>query len=275
MKNAAIFIILFVPLLGGQVFGQPTQGGGAYVDNASITSTVVTGNDAVGEGTGVYAAGSSSLVNNTVADNRQHGSPFAKKVGEVFGGGVVFFVDEIARKALIVSLTEAPSNVRNFYRTWGECGQNILAASDVNDGKQNSAAIIAAQVITPDIDARRDNSKAAAYAAAGNNVPGINNKMPADTARRAAHWCYELAAAGQTDWFLPSREQLKRLYVAKDAVNVALTAQSATLLNSGYYWSSTQANACEAWYVYFDNGETNTGVKSNAANVRPIREYSY
>ncbi len=271
MKKTTILIALFVLLLqGGQLLGQATQGGGAYVDNASVTSSVVTENEARGEGTGIYTAGSSTLVNNTVADNAQKGMPFSKKVGETFGGGIIFFVDEVARRVLVVSPTEAPNNVRDFYKTWGECGQDIAAASNLNDGAANSAAIIAAQVITRAIDACTDNQRAAEA-----NHCCQSCTLPADTARRAAHWCHESEAAGQTDWFLPSREELKRLYVAKSVVNEALTSAGADALGSGYYWSSTQANAYEAWYVFFDNGETNTGVKSNVANVRPIREYRY
>jgi hypothetical protein len=265
------FALCALLLQGNSVLGQATQGGGAYVDGATITNSVVSGNEAVGEGTGVYAAGSSALVNNTVADNAQSKAnrTATQKVGDAFGGGIVFFVDEVAHKLLVVSPNEAPSSVEYSYKTWGEDGQDIATASDLNDGAANSAAILAAQVVTRAIDAEVDNPRATEHNGSS------KFKLPADTARRAAHWCAESKTAEQTDWFLPSREQLKKLYVAKDIVNVALVAAGATTLGSGYYWSSTQANAYEAWYVFFDNGETNTGVKTNVANVRPIREYSY
>ncbi len=191
------------------------------------------------------------------------------QVGSLLGGGVVYHVDEVTRKVLVVALTESPTNAKNFYRTWGEGGHLITGASYGKNGLKNTKAIIAGQVIIQDIDACRDNTVGkgteSKYSCTG-------FKLPADTARRAAHWCTEL---GQ-EWFLPSREQLKKMYNAKSAVNAVLaTTQGATLLGDGFYWSSTQSGAHDAWYVFFDNGETNASLKTNSGSVRPIREYVY
>ncbi len=186
-------------------------------------------------------------------------------MGTLLGEGVVFHVDEVTRKVLVVSLTEAPVNAKNFYKTYGECGQLIPEASYGKNGKKNTAAIIVSQVIRPEITPQ-DNP----YPKTGDYRD--NSRKP-DTARRAAHWCTELQ--GAEEWFLPSREQLKKLYEAKSVVNQTLASLEATLLSDGYYWSSTQLDAYNAWYVFFDNGEVAASAKSNAGNVRAIMEYSY
>ncbi|MDR2840869.1 MAG: DUF1566 domain-containing protein [Paludibacter sp.] len=265
MKYISFVFMLFIANIW--LVAQTSEGGGVYAKGTTITSTVVSENFASGEGTGVYVTENSSLYLSTVADNRQV-KTFIPKTGDFIDGGLVFFVDNKTRTALIVSPTEMPSSVKYTYKTYGEAGQNIANASNMNDGKQNHNAIIAAQVVIPDVDADRDNLLAVS---AGHSS---HFKLPADTVKRAAHWCAELNAGGVSDWYLPSREELKKLYVAKDSVNQMLTTVNmpATPLSNGYYWSSTQANAFEAWYVYFDNGETNVGLKSNVANVRAIRK---
>jgi hypothetical protein len=179
-------------------------------------------------------------------------------VGDVYEGGVVFFVDHSAHRALVVSLAEAPDTLR--YRTWGECGLSTAAAS-VDSGLPNSAALLSAQVVVRDINARRDNPNAQ-----------IDFVLPADTIRRAAHWCASLVDTGKTEWFLPAREQLKLLYEAKASVNPALQTLGVATLGEGYYWSSTQRDAYEAWYVFFDDGEVGSSLKSNVGHVRAVRE---
>ncbi|MDR0710858.1 MAG: DUF1566 domain-containing protein [Prevotellaceae bacterium] len=262
MKQLFTFMMLLsLALQREPLYAQASQGGGAYVDNSTITSSVLSNNQATGAGTGVYATGSSQLVNNTVADNRQL-KLFTQQVGDIYEGGVVFYVNPEDRRGLVASLTEAPDSLK--YKTWGENGQEVDGASNTEDGKENTAKIIAMQTITPAIDAK-----------ANNTMAQIDFTLPPDTIRRAAHWCAEASNKSVSGWFLPSREQLKQLYVAKDAINPVLSAKGATVLGNGYYWSSTQANAHEAWYVFFDNGETNTSLKSNVANVRAIREFSY
>ena len=265
-----LILLLMIPCCALRVAAQTTQGGGLYLLDSKANSNVISGNFAVGEGTGAYAEGSSSLVNNTIAENLQ-GETRYREVGDALENGIVFYIDYQKRTALVVSMGEAPADKKYTYRTYGESGQDIAGASDLNDGKKNTHAIIAAQVIIPDIDSNRDNTLAA------NAGVFQNIKLPADTIRRAAHWCVELDDGGNSDWYLPSREELKKLYTAKEAVNTALLQVSDpnTLLGAGYYISSSQANAYEAWYVFFDNGETNCSAKGNVARVRAIREINF
>lgn len=259
MKQLYIFIILL--LISLKMQAQDAQGGGVYINNGEVNNSLIIDNQAHGEGSGIYATGTSKITNSTISENKQ-----IKKIGQIVGDaydkGVIFYVDKEARKALVVSLTEGATG---SYASWGEIGQNISNAGNITDGKQNSDAIISAQVIKPAI-----------VSSQYNDYDKQNINLPPDTAKRAAHWCYEFRESGKSDWFLPAREQLKKLYAAKDIVNQTLTGISeATILGNGYYWSSTQANEKEAWYIFFDNGETNLGLKSTHANVRPIREIDF
>lgn len=88
---------------------------------------------------------------------------------------------------------------------------------------------------------------------------------------------YIIYTSGATDiWYLPAKDELAALYSAwnggsgPDEVNGQrylfnswLTSTGGTAIGSRNYWSSTENNKWEAWYVYFNNGNLNTSSKSN------------
>ena len=69
-----------------------------------------------------------------------------------------------------------------------------------------------------------------------------------------------------TDWFLPSKEELRALYNNRAYVSGA---------PGNYIWSSSEASADSAWrqYFYFDAQETDGKRYTNGAAVRPIRAF--
>jgi hypothetical protein len=69
---------------------------------------------------------------------------------------------------------------------------------------------------------------------------------------------------GYTDWYLPSKDELRRLYINKLAIG--------GFANSNY-WSSTEVGGGAAWVQSFDNGVQNGLVKSNSFYVRAIRSF--
>lgn len=80
----------------------------------------------------------------------------------------------------------------------------------------------------------------------------------------AAHLCYNLNLNGFTDWFLPSLHELNQLYVNRQYVGN---------LNTGYYWSSSQVNANEAWQQNFSSGNRIKYGKYDPSAVRAIRKF--
>ncbi|MDE6128269.1 MAG: ATP-binding cassette domain-containing protein [Lachnospiraceae bacterium] len=65
----------------------------------------------------------------------------------------------------------------------------------------------------------------------------------------------------KTKWFLPSGQELLKIYDAKDRLEASLTSLSsfgAKILN-GWYWSSSERDSNNAWYLTMLSGVTVTG----------------
>ena len=65
------------------------------------------------------------------------------------------------------------------------------------------------------------------------------------------------------DWYLPSKDELNQLYLAKTTVGVA----------TGDYWSSTEDGTSDAWRQFFGNGYQGSVNKNNSNSVRPVRAF--
>ncbi len=69
---------------------------------------------------------------------------------------------------------------------------------------------------------------------------------------------------GKSDWFLPSKDELKLLYDAKSKIEG---------LAQGNYWSSSEVGSVVSWAVDFENGSIIMKPKNNAYFVRPVRAF--
>jgi hypothetical protein len=79
-----------------------------------------------------------------------------------------------------------------------------------------------------------------------------------------------LAAAyrggGKSDWFLPSKDELIKVFDRRREIGLA----------GFYFWSSSQSNANANWVFYqsLEDGSTHdAGGKGNVAKVRPVRAF--
>jgi len=83
----------------------------------------------------------------------------------------------------------------------------------------------------------------------------------------AAGLCRAYSASGDgglNDWYLPSKDELNKLYLNKAAVGGFASA---------YYWSSTEDNGGNAWLQDFNNGDQNGNYKSSTNRVRAVRAF--
>jgi hypothetical protein len=89
----------------------------------------------------------------------------------------------------------------------------------------------------------------------------------------AAKLCRDYNGGGKTDWFLPSRDELIAIWV--NLVNDGFGANSGVgSFNVDYYWSSSESDAANAWYVSFNNGAQSFDVKSSTLwQVRAVRSF--
>ena len=81
----------------------------------------------------------------------------------------------------------------------------------------------------------------------------------------AARICSNYEANTYTDWFLPSKDELNKLYLNKKIIQ--------DLDNANRYWSSTESNANEAWIQDYLDGHQSSHGKLAAAHVRAIRNF--
>lgn len=93
----------------------------------------------------------------------------------------------------------------------------------------------------------------------------------------AALFALVLVCHGLDDWFLPSKDELDRIFNNLKALDSPLGS-----FDKGYYWTSTEYNNETAWTEYFTDGQQFDRVKTLAANrtgaqrpfrVRPIRAF--
>jgi hypothetical protein len=72
------------------------------------------------------------------------------------------------------------------------------------------------------------------------------------------------AGGGYTDWYLPSKDELNKLYLNRIAIGGFADI---------YYWSSTEVVSHSAWYQNFYDGSQGTNYKNYTYAVRAIRAF--
>jgi hypothetical protein len=81
----------------------------------------------------------------------------------------------------------------------------------------------------------------------------------------AARLCNNLVSGGYSDWYLPSRDELTRLYNNRLSIGG---------FNNASFWSSSQVGSTTAWSLNFSNGSSiSTSTKSTLMYVRAIRKF--
>jgi len=83
----------------------------------------------------------------------------------------------------------------------------------------------------------------------------------------AAYYCYNLTEGGHSDWFLPSLDELDKLFDNKDEIGGFDDS-----LDS-HYWSSSESDANAAWLQGFDNGNQWPNLKFRPHWVRAVRAF--
>jgi hypothetical protein len=80
----------------------------------------------------------------------------------------------------------------------------------------------------------------------------------------AARICDDLVLNGYSDWYLPSSDELNKLYLNMDVIGG---------FGSFTYWSSSEQTPTKAWYQNFSDGATNNNRKTNTEHVRAVRSF--
>ena len=81
----------------------------------------------------------------------------------------------------------------------------------------------------------------------------------------AAKLCYDLVLDGYNDWYLPSQDELNKLYLNKDFIGG---------FGSFSYWSSSEYNAGNSYLQIFSNGYQGQNTKGGVLHIRAIRSFN-
>ena len=164
-------------------------------------------------------------------------------VGELYGGGMVIWVDETGEHGLIAALKDQSNGIQwrngssEKSRHFGDHHDRVVNArgTGIGAGEMNTTLIIA-QLTDDDI--------------AGN------------FAAKASANC---ETAGYGDWYLPSKAELELMYQLKERIGG---------FDNDMYWSSTEFNVGFCWVQNFNGyGGQYTQNKSSAFAVRCVRRF--
>jgi len=165
-------------------------------------------------------------------------------VGELFGGGVVFWVDHTGQHGIIISMVDLSTSQEWSNVTNTEIGST--AQSDW-DGDSNSSAI-------------------------------INQSGHTDSAAKLCDdYTNEDYGTGTfSDWYLPSITELNHLWNNFYEVQKALDSDgnsSTIVLTRTYHWSSSENNNSYGWAFGFSGGSVRNSNKGTSLYVRSVRYF--
>lgn len=160
-------------------------------------------------------------------------------VGELYQGGIIFYVYENGTHGLIASFDDLDGGLGV---DWGP-RSDVTTAESWWDGASNTSNAVAAGAASTD----------------------------------AVQLCEDYSNGGYSDWHLPSITELKALEDAGYVLAKILDQDGDPNTNypnyTGQYWSSTQFDAVDALSFKFQNTHTETKDKDDNYLVRAVRAF--
>ena len=158
-------------------------------------------------------------------------------VGDLAQGGIVFYVDETGEHGLFAAMEDLDS-----YYEWGCYGESVNGADGqaIGTGYQNTLDIV---------------------------NQGCTTFYGGITAAQAA---LDAEINGYSDWYIPSRDELKEMY---NTIGKGGPEGNIGGFVNDLYWSSSENDNNYAWDVHFGDGDAYLDYKYVAGWVRVIRAF--
>ena len=90
----------------------------------------------------------------------------------------------------------------------------------------------------------------------------------------AAGICLAYSNLGKSDWYLPSIDELNKIWINRRDIAQGLIVGSGSPITSSKYWSSTESNTANAYSLEFAVGLMGGSGKTNNMIVLPVRTFS-
>jgi hypothetical protein len=97
-----------------------------------------------------------------------------------------------------------------------------------------------------------------------------NTKAMLNAGSDPAKMCDTLHLGGFDDWYLPSKDEIKKIWESFKDSDTLDFRKSITKAN---YWTSSEYDKDYAWSIYFGSGVIGCGNKLNGCYVRAIRAF--
>ena len=158
------------------------------------------------------------------------------QIGDFRDGGIVFWVDATGQQGLVCAVSDQSTGIQWFNGSFTTTG---AIGTAIGTGASNTGLIIS-------------NQGSGSY---------------------AAQVCNDLSLNNYYDWYLPSNEELNKMFVNKAAIDATAIANGGSAFANYYYWSSTEFDSGGAWGQDFGSGGQYFNGKFDVYGVRAVRAF--
>lgn len=256
-----------------QVTIQDSSGNTITSSSAVVTATISTGGTLIGTKTATASSGVATFTNlgirgfggtaytitynaSGLTADTQSVTPSALTLGATGpGGGKIFYV--AATSSGFDCGPSLPLSEKCYY---------LESALDGWNNSESDPTLTWALDLYKDTAVTNgvDTATATAIGSGYQNTLAIIRQGNSDSSTVAAAKARSYDGGGQTDWFLPSKDELNQLYLQR--------AVAGSFENS-YYWSSSESNATQGLIVFVNTGTSTVNNKRSTRFVRPIRAF--